>query len=252
MDLEHSFLTIFCAECFQYQSVPESCGNRFCPICSRSRTMKIRMKLKHFIDNNVLDKFYSYQHITLAIKNQIDLKPMIETLVKGLRKMRQRKYWKQNVKGGAFVVEITKKTGLWHAHLHLVVEAKWLDWYQIRTDWHACSGGKSVYIQRIPASQIVRYVTKYITKTDLSLVFQVIASEAIKGMRMFQPFGSWHNPITSFKIPLYVCPHCESRAWQFGNWSTWLDKQPPQYYMPERSPPVPLKPDPQRLLDLPF
>jgi len=250
MNSDHSFISIFCGNCGHYISIPEHCGNRFCISCSQQRSLKIRRKLSTFIRDNVIVKPYTYQHVTLTIKNETDLKRMMQALVKGFRRLRQRSYWKQNVKGGAFVVEITKNTGLWHAHLHIVVEAKWLDWYRIREDWFACSGGKGVYIQRIPASEIVKYVTKYITKSELSLDNQWEATSAIKGMRMFQPFGSWHNPLLAIKLPRYLCPCCEDRDWIFGTYDSFFKKLAVHHDMPIRPPPMAVKVDPQRTLCL--
>lgn len=159
---------------------------------------------------------YGYKHLTLTIKNQTDLKCMVVTLTKSMRRLRQRKLWKDNVKGGVFVVEITRKNSLWHAHLHVIIEAKYIVWKDLRDAWEAVSGSTGVFIQRIPASQIIRYVTKYVTKTELNAADQRVASDALKGSRLFQPFGSWHGPIAKIRLDRYVCPCCERDQWEYG------------------------------------
>lgn len=227
MDVTHQFVTVFCCHCGHVLTVPVYCRNRFCPVCTTARRLRVRSKLTGFIKVHRCTGSYGYKHLTLTIKNQPDLKVMVKSLSKSFRRLRQRQIWKKNVRGGVFVVEITRKDSGWHAHLHIIIEAKYMVYSDLLAAWEAVSLGSGVYIRRIPPGQIVRYLTKYITKSELGIEYQRVASEALKGTRLFQPFGTWHNPIQAIQLELFKCPDCERTKWVFGSFDAFFRKCEP-------------------------
>lgn len=96
----------------------------------------------------------------------------------------------------------------WHAHLHIIIESAYIPWHEIHSGWKAVSGGSGCHIKAIPGRAIVNYVSKYVTKTELPADLQLQASDALRGRRLYQPFGAWHAPINAINVPVAVCREC--------------------------------------------
>lgn len=220
---DHDYIRITCTCCGNEVEIPTYCKNRFCAICGRNRLQLIRYKLNHLVDAIELRDGFGIKHLTLAARSGTDLKLSTGHLIRSFRKMRQRALWRQHVKGGAFVVEFTKNDAGWHPHLHIIIEAKYIDWTKLRDLWRDCSRGSSVYIQRLPKRAITVYLTKYLTKISLSPDDQIIASEALKGIRLFNPFGKWHGKVMLIRPPHPVCGNCNNSAWQFIPQNSYFD-----------------------------
>jgi len=159
----------------------------------------------------------SFKHLTLTVPSEDDLTFMVARLVRAFRRLRQRHLWRKHVRGGAFVVEITRGESGWHAHIHAIIESSFIPWTSLQLEWLLVSGGTGCYIKRIPASSIVKYLTKYITKSELSPEDRLIASSCLKGSRLYQPFGAWHGIINDIGVPRPVCSKCGQSDWYFGD-----------------------------------
>jgi hypothetical protein len=63
--------------------------------------------------------------LTLTVKNGPDLAERAAHLRAAFKKLRRRAWWKGHVAGGIAVEEVTRnhRTGDWHPHLHLIVDA---------------------------------------------------------------------------------------------------------------------------------
>lgn len=204
----HQFIKIRCMCCSHTFDVPVYCGNRFCEICSQRRQSRMRRRLKWLVNQICLDKGYGFKHLTLTIPNQSDLPAMVKFIIKAFRKMRSRAYWKNHVRGGASVIEITGRPGNWHVHIHAVIEARYMDWGRLHKLWKKCSGGDGTYIQRLSKTNIVGYLTKYLTKSSAPQSVLLDMSEALKGTRMFSPFGTWYAKNCKYASFKPACPEC--------------------------------------------
>lgn len=234
---ESKYATITCMGCGDEIVVPIYCGNRFCVDCNGARRKNIRNKLDVFCAQKKETKAVRFKFLTLTIKSQPDLKEMVEVLLKSFRQLRQRQLWKKKVFGGAFVIEMTVNNGLWHAHIHAILEGYYISWDKLLSDWEAITGATGVHIKAIPVQRITHYLTKYITKTDLDEDCQLEASEALKGKRLFQPFGSWHNGFGNIPKIETKCSKCGQYEWNFGTLSMIIAMSTSSPDMPERSPP---------------
>ncbi len=208
----HQFITILCTCCGHSFDVPVYCGYRFCPICSISRQNRVRRRLKWLINSIVIHKPFGIKHLTLTIANQDDLALMVKSLIRSFRRLRQRAYWKNHVNGGAFVIEITGRPGNWHAHIHCILEAMYMDWATLHKLWIKCSGGRGLYISRLPKNKAVAYLTKYLTKSDAPLQVMEAMSYALKGTRLFSPFGNWYAVNCTYASIKPACPKCNTSA----------------------------------------
>lgn len=209
----HEYRNFACRGCGHIITVPVYCGNRFCNVCNAHRRRRIRAKLEAIVRQVKPIPSYSFKFLTLTIPNTDDLRSSAQQLIKSFRRLRQRHFFRSRCWGGAHVIEVTGTPGNWHVHLHAIIYARFLNVRRLSREWQKVSPGKIVYIQRIPPSGVIRYVTKYITKTAVPEQFQLEASSALKGFRLFQPFGKFHDiAITVPKIK-YTCPKCGYDHW---------------------------------------
>ena len=208
----HKYLAIMCTCCGKHFDVPVYCGDRFCDICSYSRHGRVRKRLGWLISRYVPTKGSFLKHLTLTIPNQENLPKMLRSLLKAFRSLRQTAYWRNHVKGGAFVIEITGKTGSWHGHLHIVLDSTYMKWSVLRDLWIKYSGGRGVWINAIPPSQALSYLTKYLSKPEVSDQDLSEVNASLKGFRLFQPFGTWFAVNQTYVNPPAQCSSCSSES----------------------------------------
>lgn len=166
--------------------------------------------------NVQLQPKYSFKFLTLTIPNMDNPVDQLKQLRSSFRRLRQRKWWKDRVKGGCIFYEVkTAKDGKYHIHLHAIVESKYLPQKDLAELWQAVSPGSIVDIRWISDKAIVNYITKYTTKSDLSLKDQLAATKLLKNSRLFQPFGSWHSIALKYVHDPYRCPHCNIADWHY-------------------------------------
>lgn len=209
----HEFKSILCSFCGFEIRVPVYCGNRFCPICSGPRLARVQKRLNLLIKQIPFVKGCDLKHLTLTIMNCPDLDSMVANLVSSFRKLRHRRLWKSYVLGGAFVIEVTGDVGNWHAHIHSIIQSSYIPWKALLAEWMTCSNGRGVFIQRIPKREIVRYLTKYLSKNGVAPDLANTTGQALTGYRLFQTFGKWHGISTKLARTPYPCPKCKSTSW---------------------------------------
>jgi len=186
---------------------------------------RVRNRINWLIKNRPFVRGTMLKHLTLTVRNHQDLAQMVKHLVRSFRRLRQRAYFKKHVVGGAFVIEITEKGHGWHAHIHCVIQAFRIEWQIIRNLWRQCTGGSTgVDIRNRSAVSCIQYLTKYISKSDLPIDLQSVASDALKNYRLFNPFGSWFAINKQYVHPPSRCPKCRALnsylPWDiiFGAW----------------------------------
>jgi len=184
----------------------------------------VRSRLEFLVKNVKPPSSYNFKHLTLTIKNQQNLSTMVQSIVKSFRKLRQTRSWKLHVNGGAFVLEITGKPSAWHVHLHIIIESRYYDWKTLLDLWMRLSTGRGVYIQDIPRRQIIRYLTKYLSKTSVEPLISEDVNKALKGTRLFQPFGSWFSINRTYEKPVQLCQRCSGSSFMiYGEYSDTMD-----------------------------
>lgn len=208
VQMYHDFITVHCGSCIGNWVVPVYCGNRFCHVCSGIRLSRVKRRIEWLVAHVQKPNGQRLKMVTLSIPNTGDLRQQVSSLIKSFRKLRSRAYWRKRVTGGAFVLEITGKEGSWHAHIHCVCYANWLSWKEVQRIWAKVSSGLACYISDLPEGNAVRYLTKYLTKSQLPEDVQIDQSDALKGTRLFSPFGSWYKTNCTYVKPKPVCPCC--------------------------------------------
>lgn len=172
------------------------CRDRLCVPCQSAR----RARLIEAILVAIVDAPARTSFLTFTLKhNHNPLKDQIDRLYTSFRTLRRRPIWKSAVTGGALFLEVKLgKDGLWHPHLHVICQSEFIDQKSLSMAWYAVTGDSFIVdIQRIKdPSRRASYVTKYATKPADSSVVRVPDRLdefvcAIKGRRLYQPFGDW-------------------------------------------------------------
>lgn len=102
------------------------CHNRYCPICSWRSSLRLTSDNYKILDNYIKqDKNNRLIFLTLTITNCSgnNLKRTINSLNEGFRKIRKRKFYKENFTGDIKTLEITinKNDLTFHPHLHVIL-----------------------------------------------------------------------------------------------------------------------------------
>lgn len=212
VDQDHVWRTLYCAHCGHSFKIPIPCKNRFCSVCSKVRLSKVRRRLTALCKRQAKSGKGQLRFLTLTITSDEDLQRMIKILSRSFRKLRQQKGWKKRVTGGAHVIEITRSEHGWHAHIHAVIAGSYFPFKSLLEMWKKCSPGHGVYIKMIPEKLVVNYLTKYITKRSDTFIDddEYDVSYALKGLKLFNPFGQWFGWSKDLKEEHPPCPDCGS------------------------------------------
>lgn len=211
--MNHQYRRVCCTHCGYHIDVPIYCGNRFCSVCSGPRLKRVKLRLTTLISKAPFVSGHDFKHLTLTIQNRQDLPGMITHLIKSFKALRRTQFWKHHVYGGAFVIEVTGEPGSWHAHIHSILQCTWIKYESLLTIWMHISRGRGVFITRIPKTQCVKYLTKYLSKCSVSEQDISDIAPTLASYRLFQTFGKWHSIKTSFPKQPYPCPKCKVCAW---------------------------------------
>lgn len=212
-DDNHDYRTFLCGRCGFAIVVPVGCGNRFCAVCRRRHRLRSRRRLEFMISCQHRIPTYGVKFLTLTIPNTHDLPGTVRFIIRAFRKFRNRRDFKRHVHGGAYVIEITESNGSWHVHIHALIYAKFWPINEISRIWESCSGGRIVWIKAVTGDAKATYLTKYVSKSSLSLEHQMYASLCLKSFRLLNPFGGWHAISRMFINPISLCPQCGGSCW---------------------------------------
>jgi hypothetical protein len=138
-------------------------------------------------------------HLVLTFRHrQEPLPDQVRALRRAFGKLRRRPEWKGRVRGGFYSVEIklSRADGLWHVHLHAVIDAAFIPQPELVRLWGECmDGGLCVWIRRVEKVRNVCYqVSKYVSKPPNVREWQGWQIrdwlDAVAGTRMIQGFGT--------------------------------------------------------------
>lgn len=196
----------------RYKVAADYCRNRWCMPCARARGALIAA--------NLHDRMHGRRckFVTLTIRHSDQpLKEQIDRLYKCFAALRRRKIWADHVHGGAAVLEVHHTGGRngWHPHLHVLVEAAFVDRRELSATWHSLTRDSFVVDVRQVHNDVhaVRYVTKYLSKPLGSTVVDrrghlVEAMQAMEGRKLVMTFGTWRD------IELTKAPD-DDTPWEF-------------------------------------
>lgn len=180
-----------------YEIRASHCHDRMCDACATSRSWAVAKRLEDFAaDRPTL-------FVTLTVKNREgqSLRHQLDHLYDSFRQLRRLKLWTDAVSGGAACCEIHRtEKDRWHCHLHMLVEARYLDAAQLARAWRGITlDSWKVDVQRVTAvSQRAKYVAKYASKPMSGSFWQrpELLEEcitALRGRKLVLTFGTWYN-----------------------------------------------------------
>lgn len=146
----------------QYRMTSPSCGNRFCPRCGR----KIAREKARNIEALFKDPpVRGYKFLTISPAHTDEpLHIQLDHLTASFRRLRQQRYFANAALHGVSIVEVKAgQDGKWHPHLHIVMDAWYLNWHRLLDDCRTAFGREcSVDIRIVRnSSRAMAYVAKY-------------------------------------------------------------------------------------------
>lgn len=110
-----------CSECQERVRGCARCKKRWCPVCAVAISAERVSKFAAAVL-----KMRWPLHITLTLANTHDLDAStLRGLLRAFRRLRQRRCWKDSVRGGFASLEITNRGNGWHPHLHIIADCEW-------------------------------------------------------------------------------------------------------------------------------
>ena len=192
------------------------------------------------------------KHVVLTVQNVMTLnRGHVNEVKKWFTRLRHRKFCR-NWRGGFYSVEVTNEGRGWHLHLHVLVDARWIDAGELARQWAAVTGnfGKIVKVKDCRKADYLSEVTKYAVKgSELAGWTPGQISDFIRafdGCRTFGVFGSLYGKRTEFAEWLKSIrdhkPKCECgcQVMHFYSEAEWLERDfKPNEDSPDRpAPPV--------------
>ncbi len=200
------------------------CRLRWCYFCSEAR--------QAFITNQITPWFTEAKKpklLTLTIvSSAVPLKDQIDFLYKSFAKLRRRKFVSDRLYGGIWFFQITlsEKTGLWHPHIHALIDSEYMAHKQLMALWDKITGGsKVVHIRAVhnPEKTLqhnARYAARPSSLVNLPMSKAIELFFAFNGRRIC---GSWG---TAKDLSFRPVKPEDSEKWHgLGDWSTIINLQ---------------------------
>jgi hypothetical protein len=142
----------------------DSCRDRWCPMCAGQKAAYAKDQTKKYIESLTSPRF-----ITLTLRNnESGLKAQVQFLQQSFSTIRTRAYWKRNVTGGIWFLEVKrgKNSGLWHPHLHILADGNYMEQEKLSRLWEQVTfGSPIIYITAVhDFEKAASYVSKYCSK----------------------------------------------------------------------------------------
>ena len=196
----HSEYTVAtCKNCDAIRKFPNRCDLFCCPECANHLQFRRRQQVEWWTKLVAQPK-----HVVLTIRNIRDLSAgHVRQMKKYLEALRRRKFCR-NWRGGFYRIEVTLGKGGWHLHIHLLVDADWIDQPELKQQWNSVTGGGGyiVKVKDCRQSEYLREVTKYVVKSTTMAKWSPATLRtfvlAFTGLRLFGVFGSLYGARTKF------------------------------------------------------
>lgn len=173
------------------------CRDRFCVPCANARARRVREAICAQVSGRrVRFATFTLRHSRSALRDQI------KRIYAAFNAFRRRREIARKLTGGVAILEVklSDRDGLWHVHLHCLLEGAYIDQRQLSDHWLAVTGDSSIVDIRDvgSTSDRVAYATKYAAKGLDASVFRdteraVEAIHALRSVHLFRFFGTWRD-----------------------------------------------------------
>ena len=170
------------------------CNQRWCPMCQKTKRWIITDSVKVWAAKQKHLKF-----LTFTLKSTADsVEDQTTRLYKSFIKLRRTAFFKNKVSGGVWFFQMTvnKSSGLWHPHIHVLVDADYIPKRMLKAAWLKITLDSYVVdIRKVSnPEKAAEYVARYATIPADLLSCTVAQGSALviglKGRRMCGCFGS--------------------------------------------------------------
>lgn len=194
------------------------CGLRWCPLCIKTKRFVMQESLKPWVRRANRPKF-----ITLTLKHtEAPLSHQIDSLYKFFKSLRRRPYWKRRITGGVWFFQVKKSNndGLWHPHLHVICEGRYLPREELSDMWFNITHGSSVVDIRAvnDHKKAVEYTARYASApcrlSDLDMEDAIEVVDSMHGRRICGTFGT----AKVVQLVPKKCPDAEEWEYLGGFW----------------------------------
>jgi len=171
-----------------------ACRDRWCPMCAAAKAAYAKEQTKIYIESLKIPRF-----LTLTLRNDPStLKDQIEFLQDAFRRLRLRAFWRKNVTGGIWFLQVKrgKDSGCWHPHLHILLDGNYMEQSEISRLWELVTYGSPVIdIRKIHnAEAAAMYVSRYVARpallSDMNMEDRIEVILALHGKRLCGTFGN--------------------------------------------------------------
>lgn len=189
------------------------CNLRWCPLCIKTKRFIMLQSLVPWVRKAKKPKF-----ITLTLKHSdAPLSHQITSLYDFFKKLRRRPYWKNRITGGIwfFQVKKSKNDHLWHPHIHILCDGRYLPHDRLSDIWCEITHGSSVVDIRAvknpkkAAEYVARYATAPAKLDDLEKDDAVEVVDSLAGRRVCGTFGT----AKGLQLVPKKCPDADE--WEF-------------------------------------
>jgi len=172
----------------------DSCRQRWCPMCAGQKSKFAKEATETYVRTLKAPRF-----LTLTLRNNENgLKPQIEFLQDCFRRLRQRAYWKKNVTGGIWFLQIkrAKNSGCWHPHFHILLDGNYMEQSELSALWDLVTFGSPIIdIRQIHSPEessgyVARYSARPANLAEMSIDDRIEIMEALHGKRLCGTFGN--------------------------------------------------------------
>ncbi len=193
------------------------CNNRLCPDCANRRGNRLFNKYEPIINDYLVDNpDFTVLHLVLtqAQKPGETIKQARQRLVGAIKRLVDRKFWKDSFAGSlnSYEFTISKTNGAIHYHAHLLVFCKLSDrqrskrWLSdFRDVWSSVSKGENKNLRIRPVTDLragIREILKYIVKPSDIKQFSVNHLSEIEELRkhkMVSTTGDFNKFVKAYR-----------------------------------------------------
>ena len=219
--------------------VSNSCRQRWCPLCLRSKRYIMRIAVADYLRTLNAPKFSTF---TLKHSNA-PLDSQITRLYDCFRELRRRKLFKSNCRGGVWFFQVKKSSSdeSWHPHIHCLIDSKYIDQSELSDLWLSVTGNSPIVDIRAvrngarTADYVARYASSPCRLADLDEPDRLELFDALHGRRVCGTWGSARscrltpqppeNPevweyLESFTV---VASRARYDSWHLEIWLSWTE-----------------------------
>jgi len=170
------------------------CRDRFCPMCSWRKTLKLYSQVSQIIP--YIEKDYKCLFLTLTIPNcqEDEFAQTVDRLMQAWYKLTHNKKWKKVIKGFFRVLEVTRNNKMWsksyktlHPHFHVILvvpksygknNGDYFTQKEFLEMWRSAYGDES--ITQVDIRAIKNKDVSDVTNVDMSTLMQKAIAETCK------------------------------------------------------------------------